>query len=78
MPGKLEILYDVFDSAENLALGAAKRLAEQVESAAAARGVARVAVSGGSTPKRMFDCWPIRRFLLQPYAVGAAGTLLGR
>jgi 6-phosphogluconolactonase len=55
MPGKLEVLYYVFDSAENLALAAAKRLVEQVESAAAARGVARIAVSGGSTPKRMFE-----------------------
>ena len=48
------VTYQVWPSAEKMAMASAKRFAERVEQAVAARGVARVAISGGSTPKATF------------------------
>lgn len=44
----------VYDTPERVAEAAAEVFAKYVNEAAAARGVARVAISGGTTPKRMF------------------------
>jgi 6-phosphogluconolactonase len=55
MSGKLEVRYSVSASFEDLSQAAAQHLLEQVESAAEARGIARIAISGGNTPKRMFE-----------------------
>ncbi len=44
----------VYDSPEEVALAAAEVFAKYLNDAVQARGVARVAISGGSTPKRMF------------------------
>jgi 6-phosphogluconolactonase len=44
----------VFDDPETLARETAQHLVEGIRSAAAARGVARIAISGGSTPKSVF------------------------
>lgn len=55
MPGKLTIQYFVADGAESLAQRAAQHIVEAVEQAVAARGRARIAISGGSTPKRAFQ-----------------------
>ena len=44
----------VYDSPEAVALAAAQVFAEKIVDAVRDRGVARVAISGGSTPKRMF------------------------
>lgn len=46
--------YSVYDSADRVAAAAASLFAKHAAEAAAARGIARIAISGGSTPKRMF------------------------
>ena len=46
--------YCVYDSPERVAAAAASTFAKHAADAAAARGIARIAISGGSTPKRMF------------------------
>jgi len=55
MSSKLTLSYCVAADAEALADRAARHFTEQIESAVAARGVARVAISGGSTPKAAFQ-----------------------
>jgi 6-phosphogluconolactonase len=54
MPQKLKIVYYVEPDAAALARRAAQYFVEQVEKAVAARGRARIAISGGSTPKATF------------------------
>jgi len=54
MHQELKIVYCVEPDAAALARRAAQYFVEQVERAAAARGRARVAISGGSTPKATF------------------------
>jgi len=54
VPKKLRIEYQVVPDAEALAAAAAERFTAAAEKAAAARGRARIAISGGSTPKAAF------------------------
>lgn len=54
MAQNLKVLYCVEPDAAALANRAARHFVEQVERAVAARGYARVAISGGSTPKAAF------------------------
>lgn len=54
MPRPLTVTYQVWSSAAAMALASAELFAKRVEQAAAARGVARIAISGGSTPQAMF------------------------
>jgi 6-phosphogluconolactonase len=54
MPAPVTVTYIVWPSAQDLALASARLFAEKVESAAARRGVARIAISGGSTPQAAF------------------------
>ena len=54
MPQTLKIIYQVAPDAETLAARAAQYFVEHAERAAAARGRARIAISGGSTPKAAF------------------------
>ncbi len=54
MPQKLKIVYRVEPDAAALARRAADYFTEKVEQAAAARGRAQIAISGGSTPKAAF------------------------
>jgi 6-phosphogluconolactonase len=49
-----QVEYRVYDGADALSRAAAQHLLEVVQAAAAARGMARIALSGGSTPKRTF------------------------
>jgi 6-phosphogluconolactonase len=49
------VTYRVFPTMDDLARAMAETLLDEVRSAVAARGVARVAVSGGHTPKRTFE-----------------------
>ncbi len=44
-----------FDDAEGVAVALAARIAREVESAHAARGVAHIALSGGRTPRRAYE-----------------------
>jgi 6-phosphogluconolactonase len=54
MPRSVTVTYKVFPSADALAMASARKFAERVEQAAKTRGVARVAISGGSTPQATF------------------------
>ena len=54
MPRPLSIDYTVVDDARALAELAAETLVQQAEQAVSARRMARIAISGGSTPKAMF------------------------
>ena len=75
---KLKILYYVETDGAALARRTASHFVETAEDAVARRGVARIAISGGSTPKAAFellaDSGPA---LARADAVGKAGTLLG-
>ncbi len=55
MPATIEVQYEVSNSPTDLSEAAAEHLFNQIEDAVSARGLARVAISGGSTPKRMFE-----------------------
>lgn len=55
MPGKLTVNYLVVEDAAALANRAAQHFVELAEQAVAARGRARIAISGGSTPKATFQ-----------------------
>src|ERR1700728_5452977 len=54
MAHNLKIVYSVLPNAAALARRAADFLVVEAEKAVAARGVARIAISGGSTPKAAF------------------------
>ena len=54
MPAPITVTYIVWPTAENLALASARLFASKLEEAAAKRGIARIAISGGSTPQEMF------------------------
>ena len=54
MPQKLTVKYYVVPDADALAHRAAKYFAEMIGEIASARGRARIAISGGSTPKATF------------------------
>ncbi len=54
MPAPVTITYVIWPDAAALALASARNFAEKVEAAVARRGVARVAISGGSTPQAAF------------------------
>jgi 6-phosphogluconolactonase len=49
-----QVQYRVYDGADALSRAAAEHFLEAAQAAVAARGKARIAVSGGSTPKRTF------------------------
>lgn len=55
MPQPLKITYCVAPDPQSLACFAAQHFVEQAEQAIAARGVARIAISGGSTPRATFQ-----------------------
>jgi 6-phosphogluconolactonase len=55
MPRPITVTAKVASSASEVAQLAATYLTEAVTSAVAARGIARIAVSGGSTPKAVFE-----------------------
>ncbi len=54
MPHNLKVIYFVAPDAAALAARAARFFVEQAEQAVAAKGWARIAISGGSTPKAAF------------------------
>ena len=55
MPRRIEVEYRVYDGAEALSHAAAEHFLKTAQAAVAAHRVARVAISGGSTPKRTFE-----------------------
>lgn len=54
MPQPVTVTYSVWSASQAVAAAAAQLFADATEQAVTARGVARVAISGGSTPKAMF------------------------
>lgn len=54
MPQPITVTYIVWPTAQDLALASARLFATKVEESVAKRGVARVAISGGSTPQAAF------------------------
>jgi 6-phosphogluconolactonase len=65
MPRPATAILNVSSSPDEVALAAAELLTESIVSAVATRGLARVAISGGSTPKAMFALLadPAQKFL---------------
>src|SRR5665213_1393886 len=55
MPKTTKVHYYVKKDGEVLALATADWIASAIEQAIAARGAARIAISGGNTPKRTFE-----------------------
>jgi 6-phosphogluconolactonase len=55
MPRKTTVEYRVYDGADALSRAAAEHFLATAQAAVSAKGVARIAVSGGSTPKRTFQ-----------------------
>lgn len=54
MPKPVTVTYSVWPQADQVARAAAQLFTDAAIAAASARGVARIAISGGSTPRRMF------------------------
>lgn len=54
MPTPITVTYQVWPSASAMAFASAQLFATKVEEAVARRGIARIAVSGGSTPQATF------------------------
>jgi 6-phosphogluconolactonase len=54
MPKSIHVEYRVFPSQDILSRAAAQHLADQIAEAVSARGAARIAISGGNTPKSVF------------------------
>ncbi len=54
MPRPIQVTYKVAATAPEVATAAAQLFADAATRAVAARGLARIAISGGSTPKAMF------------------------
>ncbi len=54
MPRPVTVTYQVWPTAAEMALASARLFASKAEQAVATRGVARIAISGGSTPKAAF------------------------
>ncbi|HEY8998431.1 MAG TPA: 6-phosphogluconolactonase [Edaphobacter sp.] len=54
MPRQITVTYHVYSTPADVARAAAELFASSVSAAASARGIARVAISGGTTPKAMF------------------------
>lgn len=55
MPRPVHVIYSVWNSPDLVARAAARLFAQDAQEAADTRGIARIAISGGTTPKRMFE-----------------------
>ena len=77
MARPVKVTYQVWPTAAELALASAKLFAEKVEQAIARRGIARVAVSGGSTPQATFKLLAAEPFASTHAVVEAAAVLGG-
>lgn len=54
MAKKIQVTYRVFDDQDALSRATAELFVEEVQAAVHARGKARIAISGGGTPRRVF------------------------
>lgn len=55
MPRPVHVTYSVWNNPDSVARAAARLFAQIAQEAADTRGIARIAISGGATPKRMFE-----------------------
>ena len=55
MPAPVTVTYVIWPDVPSLALASARHFAEKASAAVARRGLARVAISGGTTPKAVFE-----------------------
>ena len=55
MPAPVTLTYVIWPDLHSLALASARHFAEKVQAAVARRGLARVAISGGTTPQAVFE-----------------------
>ena len=55
MPRPVHVTYSVWSTPDQVAHAAALLFTEDTRAAADSRGIARIAISGGTTPKRMFQ-----------------------
>ncbi len=55
MPVTTVVTYQIFPTSERLARAMAEQMLDAAKAAVASRGVARLAISGGNTPKRTFE-----------------------
>lgn len=67
MPGPVTVTYDIYSTSAAVALAAARLFADAAANAVSRRGTARVAISGGTTPKAMFA---LLADPAQPFATG--------
>ncbi|MGH9616468.1 MAG: 6-phosphogluconolactonase [Acidobacteriaceae bacterium] len=67
MPKTIQVRYVVEENDESLSMKAADWIASSVEAAVSSRGTARIAISGGGTPKRTFELLgdPAHPFLMR-------------
>ena len=65
MPRRVEVQYRVYDESDALSRAAAEHFLAKAQAAVRARGVARVAISGGNTPRPVFELLanPAEKFL---------------
>jgi 6-phosphogluconolactonase len=65
MAKKIQVEYRVYDGADGLSRAAAEHFLEGAQAAAQARGKARIAISGGNTPRKTFELLanPAERFV---------------
>ncbi len=68
MPAPVTVTYVIWPDVPSLALASAQHFAEKAQAAVARRGLARVAISGGTTPQAVFS-------LLADPAHGFANTI---
>ncbi len=61
MPKTVQVHYHVTKDAEALSLATASWITSAVEQSISARGIARIAISGGNTPKGTFALLADRR-----------------
>ena len=55
MPQPVHVTYSVWSNPDSVARAAARRFLDVSQEAVDLRGIARIAISGGTTPKRMFQ-----------------------
>jgi len=55
MPKSIHVEYRVYQQQDDLSRAVAQRFVDGIQAAAAARGVARIAISGGGSPKPVFS-----------------------
>ncbi len=77
MPTPITVTYSIWPTSDQVANAAAQLLVDSAQQAVTTRGVARIAVSGGNTPKAMFALLAAAA-LRKRDRLGQASALLGR